>query len=85
MSDKLPFFALSISPGLVGALASGLFVSKSTWTSRGVGFLAGEAVAVSGLIMIICGGSGGFGRGALTCLAQVPGALTSFVLGDSSK
>ena len=52
---KLYGFLYAASPGIVGALASGFFVAKNTWTSRAVGFVVGETVVFGGLAFTGCG------------------------------
>ena len=79
--ENLPFFIHVTTPGLVGALASGLFVSKSTWTSRGVGFLVGEGVAVGALYLFVCQISGANGRSLGACLADIPITLSQLAFG----
>ena len=76
-------YLAGISPGLVGALASGLFVSKSSWTSRAVGFAVGEGLAVSTAFMFLCGISGPNGRSFGSCAADLPVGLLSLVLPKS--
>ncbi len=76
-------YLVGISPGLVGALASGLFVTKSTWTSRAVGFAVGEGLAVSTVFLFLCGISGPNGRSLGSCAAELPVGLLSLVLPKS--
>lgn len=78
-------YLVGISPGLVGALASGLFVSKSTWTSRAIGFAVGEGVAVSSVVMLFCGASGPNGRSLSSCAGALPGVLLRVVVPRSSQ
>ena len=73
-------YLVGISPGLVGALSSGLFVSKSTWTSRAVGFAVGEGLALSSVFLLFCGVSGPSGRSLGSCAAALPGALPGAIL-----
>ena len=73
-------YLVGISPGLVGALTSGLFVTKSTWTSRAVGFAVGEGLAVSTAFLFLCGISGPNGKSLGSCAAELPAGLLSLVL-----
>lgn len=78
---KLYGFLYAASPGIVGALASGFFVAKSTWTSRAVGFVVGETVVLGGLAFAGCGFTS-MDKPAGYCLISVPRDIWNFITSD---
>ena len=83
--DDINSWLFGLSPGLVGALASGLFVSKSTWTTRAVGFVVTETVVVGSALMFFCSMSGPNGRSLSKCAVDVPVGLVRMVLPSPSS
>lgn len=63
-----------LSPGIVGALTSGFFVSKSSWTSRTVGFAVGEGIGVAYALAAACSFAASQGSRE-SCLAKIPGQM----------
>ena len=62
------------SPGLVGAAASSLFVSQSTWTTRAEGAAIGYATVIVPVFLLIYRISGPSGR----TFDHLPGDLMSW-------
>ena len=77
---NVPIYFTFIAPGLAGALVSPLFVTKSTWATRGVGFAVGEGAALTLVFLFLCGISGPSGKSLGSCALQLPMGLASLAL-----
>ena len=77
---NLPIYFTFLAPGLAGALVSPLFVTKSSWTTRGVGFAVGEGAALTLVFLFLCGISGPNGKSLTSCALQLPMGLASLAL-----
>jgi hypothetical protein len=75
---KLYGFLFGAAPGIAGALASGYFVNKNTWTSRAVGFVVGEVVVFGSLAFAGCGYVN-LDKPAGYCLINVPMEAPSLI------
>jgi hypothetical protein len=75
---KVYGFLFGAAPGVAGALASGFFVNKSTWTSRAVGFAVGEVVVLGGLALAGCGYVN-MDKPAGYCLTSIPKDIWEFI------
>ena len=83
--DVITFGLLyGLSPGLVGALASGLFV-KPTWTTRAVGFVVGEVAIMGTLMFGFCTISGANGKTLSQCAVDVPVGLVGALFAAPKK